>query len=369
MPVDQLITIFSQHTVYLQRVGASLGNDVIPYLEKIETETNAVFAKYRGKGLTPLRAKKIQDEINEITRSNLQAYIKDLRKSNRAVGENEAEFATKTLNGIVKNDDFNSVTPSAAQVNALAVATPLKLSENSFVTYNNMMSQYWQKWTRETDAIVQQGFVEGGTIQEIQKRVMDSFQLEGKNSKTVLSRARRSARQVAITGTNHYANQARIAFVDQNDEVLDGYRFLAVLDSRTSQQCRSLDQTVIPADSPKLSRLTPPLHPNCRSALVYEVKDEYSTTDKDTDRASNFEVDGKSDPKPVSSTRTYYENMKKLSAADQDVILGPTLGKAFRKLNDPEAFAKLTIDSLGNPLTITEMKERDNQLSRILNNG
>ena len=36
-------------------------------------------------------------------------------------------------------------------------------------------------------------------------------------------------------------------------------------------------------------------------------------------------------------------------------------------MDDPNEFAKLTIDSLGNPLTIEEMKKRDNELSRILN--
>jgi hypothetical protein len=45
------------------------------------------------------------------------------------------------------------------------------------------------------------------------------------------------------------------------------------------------------------------------------------------------------------------------------------LGRAFRKLDDPEKFAKLTVDSLTNPLTITEMKKRDNALGAILNNG
>lgn len=57
-----------------------------------------------------------------------------------------------------------------------------------------------------------------------------------------------------------------------------------------------------------------------------------------------------------------------MSAKDQDAALGsPTLGRAFRKMDDPEKFAKMTIDSLNNPLTITEMKSKDNELGRILN--
>lgn len=368
MAVEQLITAFASHAIYLQRVGAKFGNDVIPYLEDIEREVNAVFEKYKGKNITPLRQQKIVEEIDEITRKHLQAYISELKVNQRAVGINEADFASTILSSVVDDEDFNATVPSASQITAVAVGSPIKLSEDSFVTYNNMMSQYWRRWTAETDALVQQAFVEGGTIRDIQNRVMEGFQLEGEKSKTVLSRARRSARQVAITGTNHYANQARVAFAKDNDDVIDGYRFLAVLDSRTSKQCRSLDQRVFKADDPKLSVFTPPLHPNCRSQLVYEVKEEFAIEDEDTKRASNFEVDGKSDPKQVSSNRTYYENLKRLSARDQDVILGKTLGKAFRKLDDPDKFARLTIDSLGNPLTIEQLKSRDNELSRILNN-
>ena len=108
------------------------------------------------------------------------------------------------------------------------------------------------------------------------------------------------------------------------------------------------------------------MHINCRTALVYEVDERFKLDDKDTKRASSFEVDNKRDPKPVSSENIYYENMKALKASDQDNILGKRMGKAFRKLNNPKDFADATIDSLGNPLTIAEMKAKDDALGKIL---
>jgi SPP1 gp7 family putative phage head morphogenesis protein len=365
---DDLVAIYSQHQIYLQKVAAKFGNDVAPYLERIQSGVNAVFEHYRGMNLTPKREEIIKAQINELTRLELQEYINQLRVDNRELGAYEVEFAARTLEDIIESDDFNATVPAASQVNVLAVASPIKLGENNFITYNTMMRNYWQKWTDEVDAIVQQGFIAGGTVQEIQSRVMESIQLEGEKSKTTLSRARRSARSLAITGTNHYANQATIAFVDGNDDALTGYEFVAVLDSRTSQQCRSLDGTTYKVGDEKLTYVTPPLHPNCRSRLVYEVSPEFRTDDDDKKRASRFSVDGKLDPKPLPSGQRYYDYMARLSASDQDLILGPTLGRAFRKLNDPDKFARLTIDSLGNPLTITELKQRDNALSRIIKN-
>lgn len=370
MASDQLIAIYSQHTVYLNRVAAGLGNDVIPYIDNIYTGINSIFAKYSSrKRITPELESKIRSEIESIVSSEMQVYTRYLKSEQRQIGIHESEFSANELNQVIVSDDFESNIPAASQITAAAVANPIKIGEGSFLTYNSMMRNYWQKWTDEIDAVVAQGFVQGQTIQQIQTQVLDTIQPTKTGvSKSTLDRARRQARSIAITGTNHYANQARVTFAQDNLDVIKGYEFLAVLDSRTSQQCRSLDGRKFKADDPKLGQFTPALHPNCRSSIIYDVDERYSIQDEDTTRASRFRVDGKLDPKPVSSNKTYYETMKGLSAKDQDVILGPTLGKAFRKMDDPNEFAKLTIDSLGNPLTITELKARDNQLSRILNN-
>ena len=91
-----------------------------------------------------------------------------------------------------------------------------------------MMSNYWRKWTDEIDALVQNGFVTGQTIDEIAAGVFKQMRLEKSTvSKNLLNRAHRSAKSVAITGVNHYANTARIEFVDQNDNVLKGYRLIS----------------------------------------------------------------------------------------------------------------------------------------------
>ena len=366
MPVEQLTTIYSQHTIYLQRLGATEGLKVIPYLESIENDVVSILNKYRKRKVTIALQLDVQKQINEATRKHLQDYTSALKVENRALGAYEAEFAATTLNGLVQNEDFNSTVPSAAAVNSVATITPVKLGANSYSAYSSMMSNYWQKWTNEINGIVQAGFLEGQTIPEITKAITAQMDLsKSGTTKSVLDRATRAARQLAVTGTNHYANASRIAFVDENDDILKGYRFLAVNDSKTSRTCARLDQTVWPANSPKLSSVTPPLHPNCRSALTYEVDDRFKLDTNETKKASSFNVDGKRDPKPIDSDSIYYENLKKLSARDQDVAIGPTLGKALRQM-DAAKFAKMTGDSMNNPLTIKQMKQKNNELGRIL---
>jgi hypothetical protein len=668
MANEQLVAIYSQHTSNLNRVATSQGNAVIPYIDEIYRQINIVFANYSTrKRITPELEQKIRDEINKIVSTEMQAYIRELKSDQRELGLHEAQFGAQQLDEVIKDEDFTSTVPAAAQITAAVVATPIKLGEDSFITYNSMMRNYWQKWTDEIDAVVAQGFIQGQTIQQIQSLVLETIEPSKTGvTKSALDRARRSAKTIAITGTNHYANQARVAFAKDNEDVIKGYEFISVIDSRTSSQCftgettfhpigeltrlyrakysgdiitlnlstgekisgtpnhpiltndgwtplnkvdpskhivysvvndarcligkedvdmpttfaeffdslselpavdrvssdsstkdfygdgvrmngkvnillskchlrgdfvitgrqefknfllrfchvasrffdfslfnkdffgwppavktskftsgitkcfkktgsgnahlskyfgwpraiikhfnsfvfgffgvgvnkaswsalhepdllekvcnsgcgdivlpsdcgsanaitvkstniigmssefrdchvytsecgqgyytsggiivkncRSLDGRVFKIDDPKLSQFTPPLHPNCRSALVYQVDERYSIQDEDSKRQSNFRKDGKLDPKPIDANQTYYEALSKLSAADQNAILGPTLGKAFRKLDNPSEFAKFTIDSLGQPLTIKQMKERDNVLSRILNN-
>lgn len=366
MPVEKLTTIYSQHTIYLQRLGATEGLKVTPFLELIENDVVSILNKYRKRKVTPALQVTIQEQINEATRKHLQDYTAQLKVENRALGTYEAEFAATTLNTVVQNDSFKAVAPSAAAVNSVATITPVKLGANSYTAYSSMMKNYWGKWADEVDGVVLDGFRTGQTIPEITKTITEQMDLsKSGTTKSVLDRARRSAKQLAITGTNHYANTARIAFVDANDDILKGYRFLAVNDSRTSRVCARLDQTVWPANSSKLSSVTPPLHPNCRSALTFEVDDRFKLDTDETKKASSFNVDGKRDGKQVDSDSIYYENLKKLSARDQDAAIGPSLGKALRKMS-PAEFAKQTGDSMNNALTIKQMKEKNNTLGRIL---
>lgn len=367
MANEKLVTIYSQHTTFIQRLGATDGRKVLPFLELIENDVVEILNRYRKRKITPALRADIQEQISKVTKEHLQAYTSQLKVSNRALGAYEAEFAATTLGRIIEEDGLSPVIPSAAAINARAISMPIKLSENNFTSYTSMMKNYWGKYADEMDAIVLDGFVNAKSMPEVTNSILSKMELsKSGTTKTALDRARRSAKQLAITGNNHYANNARVSFVDANNDILKGYVFLAVNDSRTSSRCRSLDQQTFPSDYNKLSSITPPLHPNCRSALSYDVDDRFKLDDTETKRASSFEVDGKRNPKPIDSDGIYYENMKRLEASDQDAILGPTMGKAFRKLDNPKQFAQLTLDNDHNPLTIAQMKERNNALGEIL---
>lgn len=69
-------------------------------------------------------------------------------------------------------------------------------------------------------------------------------------------------------------NQGRLAIGDAADDYVIGYEYSAILDTRTTEICFANDGLLIRKDDPRLIKLTPPVHYQCRSLLVYVTIDD-----------------------------------------------------------------------------------------------
>lgn len=89
-------------------------------------------------------------------------------------------------------------------------------------------------------------------------------------------------RTVVRTKTTEFYNSARRSYWENDPiakQLVTAYQFSAIMDDRTSEICRSLDEKIFDLDS-EVARITPPLHFNCRSLLVPLTKFEEYETDK-----------------------------------------------------------------------------------------
>jgi SPP1 gp7 family putative phage head morphogenesis protein len=358
--VDKLTTIYSAHSTYLERVAAKFGNDVVPYLESIEKRISKTLSAMPNKTLTPQETAAIRAEIDSITREELKAYTTQYKIDNREIGQHQVAFDAKTLESVITG--YEASIPSAGIVNKLAVKTPISVGFGQFSTYNRYIANYWQQYTKVINDTVSAGFISGGTNREIAKNILSQITIGTDGGD--LAKAQRAAKTMARTGTNHYATQSTIAFVDKNDEVLIGYRMISTLDGVTSRQCSALDQIVFKKDDPNIP--WPPGHPNCRRRVTYEVDGRYRYDDSASTRPSNFrDAEGTRDPKRVSSKKTYHESLKAMSKEDRNSILGAPLGNALSKMS-PEEFSKNLINSTYEPLSIADMKENSNNAIGII---
>ena len=132
-----------------------------------------------------------------------------------------------------------------------------------------------------------------------------------------------------------------------------GYRWVSILDSKTSQICRSLDGQVFSFGRGPI----PPAHPNCRSSIVAEIRGKW----RKRDDKGRFAKDDRVRPSPsgdVPATMTYYEWLKQQPEEFQDDALGVTRAELFRKGGiSAERFAALNLDRNFEPLTLAEMRK------------
>lgn len=83
------------------------------------------------------------------------------------------------------------------------------------------------------------------------------------------------ATRLVQTETCYFQNQAEIESLKTMG--IEKYKFIATLDSRTSDICREHDKKVYNIEDAKAGKNLPPLHPNCRSTVSAYLGEEYES--------------------------------------------------------------------------------------------
>lgn len=74
------------------------------------------------------------------------------------------------------------------------------------------------------------------------------------------------AKRLVRTESSYAANAA--VFESYSEAGIDGYRFIATLDFKTSEKCAELDSKVFKTSDKKVGTNAPPMHPFCRSTTI-----------------------------------------------------------------------------------------------------
>lgn len=118
------------------------------------------------------------------------------------------------------------------------------------------------KWDRDLDDAVNRILIQaletGASRKDISKALAAVF--------VDFSRAR--LENIARTETTSALTQGRLAKFRELGSRVAGVQFVAILDARTTEMCRSRDGLMLRLDDPRLALNTPPLHYQCRSTLV-----------------------------------------------------------------------------------------------------
>lgn len=266
--------------------------------------------------------------------------------------------------------------PALSTLKSLVTSQPFEGA-----TLKEWSSKLRQEDIRRIENQIRLGMTAGEDSATIARRIVGSARLLGADGVTEITR--RNAAAITRTAVNFIANRARRAFILGNKDIFEQEMFLAVLDSRTTPICRSLDGDVYDVGEGPI----PPLHWNCRSTRVAVLDGQVigsrpakATTEKQMLRDFTKQqglnsvtsrdklprgMKGKYDAFAQKAVReatgtvpaatSYQEWLGTQSAMFQDDVLGPTRGALFR---DGGLTLKQFVNRQGDELTLSDLAAR-----------
>lgn len=326
-----LIDAATRHAVFLQRYAGGERKKIEAVLREMEKEIRERITRGAFADLTPAQMQRQLDAIRQISLELMGEAITSVRGEVRGLAEYEAQFAAKMLDKAI-NVKIDTTVAAARQIASAALAQPILGRPFTDITRN-----YRRDSVDRILAVTRQGYFAGDTNDVIVERIQGAIET-----------SRRSAEAMTRTATNHYANTARREFGKEHGDILQGLRYVATLDSRTTALCASRDGNIYEiGEEPSL-----PAHVNCRSTYAYEVKDEYQLPGFEGERPAK----GDEGITQVGANTTYSAWLKRQSADFQEQALGKTRADLFRS-------GRLSLDKFVDPTgdlyTLDELKNME----------
>lgn len=335
------------HSVMLERLKAAevrAYNEMVPLLEK---QINELLDRLRGTTLSDMTRGQTNAQLR-LLRQAQQAVLTEandkLERRLRLLSEYEAGFEATTLQRYLTESGSGAVlaVPTGPAAFALANSVPLSATGDLLLPWVSKMTS---EEVDQINKVILRGYSEGWTNDQLTTMLRGTKALNYTDG--LLPRMGKHNATIVRTAIQHVASTAREQVWRDNEDVIDRYRWVATLDSRTSPTCRTLDgQEFELGKGPR-----PPIHPNCRSTTIAVIKGLEGLLDN-LQRAS---ADGQ-----VPANLTYYEWLKTQPAAFQEDVLGPSRYKMFKRDDmTADKFAKLQLNSAFQPLTLEEIAKRD----------
>lgn len=392
---EELVDIAARHQVYIERLKAGEIKKTDALFRRLDKDIQTVLLKLRVSDLSSLTRVEGAALVEDIKNKHVEAYTEHLDKLVKVLrefAEFEREFELEALNEVTTDE----VEPDDGD---FLMGLWKYIQERPMSATGKVLSAYLAAWlahevTRGAD-LARRAIAEGWSIDRLlmaYRGTREAGYSDGlwgsakRNTSTTINTAfqhtstatRSGVMEVVILRPKGSARErrpsggestraadairvdadgrvtfipaaareaARLAGVRKGTRLrLGGYLWVSVLDSITSQICRSLDGRLFAFGKGPL----PPAHPNCRSTIVADIPDRFSRSKRDNRPSASG---------PVPAGMTYYEWLKKQPEPFQNDALGVTRAELFRKGGlSAAAFARLNLGRTFEPLTLEEMR-------------
>ena len=232
----------------------------------------------RLKKTNPIEFRKLSIELETLAHKSRISRLNNLKAGIDyeliQAGEKIKGKVTDTLSDVYKNTYTSLVGDLNFKKGVISNSVIKKALENEWSGANSS-SRIWSNTDNLAKAIKNEvivGLNKGINYMTMSKNIAKKFETSYRN-----------AERLVRTETNHIQNQATL--MGYRDAGVVKYEFLAVLDSRTSHTCASLNGEIFKTENAMEGENYPPMHPHCRSTTVpYEYADIESDSVNETSK-------------------------------------------------------------------------------------
>lgn len=338
---DEILNALTRHQIFVLRYARGREERASEFISDL---LMSVIERLDQPGLTSFSRQRILQQGGDLYQYMLAeqgSYRDELLEALLDFGEYEAEFNA----GVIGQLGVTAAIPTPGQIYTAMNTSLINIPGSPGYSMIRMLDEFDRHTKNQIEVQIREAAVFGYTNQELAKRVGDLEPLLGRRAATV-----------ARTATNHVSNQTRTLSMQENDDVIQGYEWVATLDARTSLVCMSRDG-VIYRDFDKDPK--PPAHFNCRSTITMVVNPEYDLGPEGGTRPS-VGADGVS---PVPASTTYSKWLKTQPQSFQDKVLGPGRAKLFREGN---ITLDKFVDEQGRPISLDQLRGVDKQFAPMM---
>lgn len=336
---DKIEDALTRHHIFVQRYAKGREKEAAQFIRGL-IKRSASYLDEGGTVWSDNRLKKTLVDLTGYINAMGDKYNENVITEMTKFAEQEADFNYQVLD---TNVNVSTSLPAPNQIQAAILTKPLEIEATTGYTMRQALASFTTAKAAQITQLITDGYVLGETTEQIIQRILG---IEGTQ--------RRQAETLARTITNHMSSAARELTMRENEDVLDGWKWVATLDTRTTLICGTRDGKVYPLDG---EVKFPPAHFNCRSTAVFNVKDEY---DLGKDIEGQRPSKGADGTKQIGANTSYEEWLRKQPPEFQDEILGKEKADLFRKGNVP--FDRF-VDERGNPVSLGRLKELDEQFN------
>lgn len=334
--MSNLLDGVTRHQIFVQRYAAGREREAVAFIERMIKTVNS----------------RLASDITDFSRGRLESILFDLEGYAK---ETLASYSTLTVQEALKfaqyeigfnerllgqNISASLTLPAPNQVSAGIFSSVMNVEPKRGYTIGQALKMFEGKKSSQIVDTIRSGVILGDTREQITTALTRLGDLQKQQAATLTR-----------TITNHVSTESRSLFMSENEDVLEGYEWVATLDSRTSLVCGSRDGVVYPFGNDPIRSPKPPAHFSCRSTIVPKVKDEFDLTGGRVGVRPAIGADG---VEQVRGSTDYQSWLTRQPKAFQIEVLGKERAELFRRGD-----LKLTnfVDSGGGTISLSRLRE------------